>query len=800
MTPISRTSREFSLSFFLTKTGPGMGSPTQDRTVRRGPSRLSLPTGLLLFLAALTGVAHAQIKIPTGGIINTVVGNGTYGYSGDGGAATSAELRAPEGLAVDTAGNIYIADMYDNRIRKVTATTGIISTVAGNGYGACCTGGYSGDGGAATSAELYWPEGVAVDAAGNIYIADSFNNRIRKVTATTGIITTVAGDGTAGYNGDGIAATGAELYGPDGVAVDAVGNIYFADVGNNRIRKVTVSTGKISTVAGDGVAGYSGDGGAATSAELHNPLGVALDTVGNIYFADTFNYRLRKVTASTGIISTVAGDGTDGYSGDGGAATSAEISPFGVAVDTPGNIYIGDFDNERIRKVTASTGLISTVAGDGYEDHGRNGTYVGGYSGDGGLATSAELNLPSPITVDAAANIYIGDVDNNRVRAVGNPGLFGFINPKYVVVGVVYAPPGSSSSVTYTNTTSVGDTTTISSSFQSDVGYSVSEAIGIGIPAGGITKGGVNLTFTESTDYTQGSNSSKTVTISKASTIAYTTGGTPTFAPVNSDYDYIWLWLNPELLVSYTPASGSNPANLQLTGYAFDPTDPASGEPPPPPAPYISGPDIIEVQVGCLDGDFSCPSTLVITDGVVTSGALARSWAAGEYTWASGQGPGLTTADIANILTFDPLVPSNNYTLLNSFPSTTSDGRFTKEGYPPNPIQYPVGAATEMYNTVQTDTESVATGLSSMIKQAFGVSEQFGASFLGIFTSTTTMTESLTLTWNYTWLNTLTTTTTLTDALTVKSPPDPPPTYDGPVEFIAYQDNMFGTFAFVPVN
>ncbi len=759
-----------------------------------------------LFLAALfcfavvPGNAHAQIKIPAGGIINTVAGNGTYGYSGDGGVATSAELRDPEGLAVDIAGNIYIADLYNNRIRKVTATTGDISTVAGNGYGVCCTGGYSGDGGAATSAELYWPEGVAVDKASNIYIADTYNNRIRKVTAVTGIIVTVAGNGTAGYNGDGIAATSAEVNYPGALTVDTAGNIYIADTGNNRVRKVTVSTGKISTVAGDGTEGYSGDGGAATSAELYYPYGVAVDTAGNIYFADTRNYRIRKVTVSTGKISTVAGDGTSGYSGDGGAATSAEINPFGVAVDTPGNIYIGDADNERVRKVTASTGLISTVAGDGYEDHGRNGTYVGGYSGDGGLATSAELNLPSPVALDAAANIYIGDVDNNRVRAVGNPGLFGLINPKYVVVGVVYAPPGSSSSVTYTNTTSVGDTTTITSSFQSDVGYSVSEAIGIGIPAGGITNGGVNLTFTESTDYTQGSNASQTVTISKASTIAYTTGGTPTFAPVNSDYDYIWLWLNPELLVSYTPAAGSNPANLQLTGYAFDPTDPVSGEPPPPPAPYISGPDIVEVQVGCLDGDFSCPSTLVITDGVVTSGVLARSWAAGEYTWASGQGPGLTTADIAYILKFDPLVPSNDYTLLSSFPSTTSDGRFTKEPYPPNPIQYPVGAATEMYNTVQTDTESVATGLTTTIKQAFGVSEQFGTSFLDIFTSTTTMTESLTLTWNYTWLNTLTTTTTLTDALTVKSPPDPPPTYSGPVEFIAYQDNMFGTFAFVPVN
>jgi hypothetical protein len=374
----------------------------------------------------------------------------------------------------------------------------------------------------------------------------------------------------------------------------------------------------------------------------------------------------------------------------------------------------------------------------------------------------------------------------------------GFINPKYVVVGVTYAPPGTSSSVTYTNTTSVGNTVAINDSFSKDVGFSISVSNGAALPAGGILNGSVKLTYTESTDYTQASNSSTTTTISKASTIAYTTPGTPTFSPVTSDYDYIWLWINPEILATYTPPVGSNPAALQLTGYAFDPTDPASGEPPPS-GPYNSGPDIIEVQVGCLDGDFSCPSTLVITNGVVTSGTLARSWAANEYTWPAGEGPGLTTQDIANILTFDPLVPSNNYTLLNSLPSTTSDGRFSKEPYPPNPIEYPVGGATEMYNTVQTDTQSVATGLSHSVKQAFGASQEFGTGFGGFFSSTTTMTESLTLTWNYSWLDTLTTTTTMTDALAVKGPPDPPPSYSGPTQFIAYQDNLFGTFVFVPV-
>ena len=290
------------------------------------------------------------------GQINTVAGNGTPGYSGDGGAATSAELNAPHGVAVDSAGNLYIADLSNNCIRKVTATTGMITTVAGNG-----TAGYSGDGGAATSAELYNPFGVEVDSSGNIYIADIGNNRIRKVTATTGMITTFAGNGTAGYSGDGGAATGAGLHFPISVAVDASDNIYIADSYNQCIRKVTATTGIITTVAGNGTKGYSGDGGAATNAELNTPDGVAVDVSGNIYIADANNNRIRKVTASTGIITTVAGNGTRGYSGDGGAATSAELySPTAVAVDVDvsGNIYIADDANNRIRAV----GVAATMA------------------------------------------------------------------------------------------------------------------------------------------------------------------------------------------------------------------------------------------------------------------------------------------------------------------------------------------------------------------------------------------------------------------------------------------------------
>jgi len=303
------------------------------------------------------------------GAISTAAGNGTYGYSGDGGPATSAEEAEPSDVVFDTAGNVYIAEWANSRIREISASTGDINTVAGDG-----TPGYSGDGGPATSAELYNPGGIAMDSSGNIYIADTNNYRIRKVTASTGIITTVAGNGTYGYSGDGGPATSAELAYPEKVALDGSGNIYIADSYNERIRKVTASTGVITTVAGNGTAGYSGDGGPATSAELSSPAGVALDSSGNIYIADLSNSRIRKVTVSTGVITTVAGNGTAGYSGDGGPATSAEIFfPFSVATDSGGNFYIADFDNCRIRLVTVASGTISTAAGDGTCGYGGDG-------------------------------------------------------------------------------------------------------------------------------------------------------------------------------------------------------------------------------------------------------------------------------------------------------------------------------------------------------------------------------------------------------------------------------------------
>jgi sugar lactone lactonase YvrE len=308
------------------------------------------------FGLALESATSALAQVQLVPVITNVAGIGAPGYSGDNGPAINAALNEPFGAAVDASGNVYIADYGNNRIRMVSPS-GIITTVAGNG-----TSGYSGDSGSATNAELNEPYGVALDGFGNIYIADFGNGRIRKVN-TSGIITTVAGNGTYGYSGDNGPATNAQLQAPSGVALDASGNIYIADIGNDRIRKVNTS-GVITTVAGNGTYGYSGDNGSATNAELNEPLGMAVDASGNLYIADEANNRIRKVGPS-GIITTVAGYGPTGFSGDNGPATGAELwYPSGVALDASGNLYIADQNNDRIRKVNAS-GIITTIAGNG---------------------------------------------------------------------------------------------------------------------------------------------------------------------------------------------------------------------------------------------------------------------------------------------------------------------------------------------------------------------------------------------------------------------------------------------------
>ncbi|MFD5714573.1 RICIN domain-containing protein [Streptomyces pharetrae] len=338
--------------------------------------------------------------------ITTVAGTGDAGAQGDDGPAVAARLDRPYGLAMDSTGTLYFSDHNNHQVRKVT-TDGRIRTVAGTG-----TAGFGGDQGPALSAQLDGPREVAVDRAGNLYIADSENHRIRKVTAD-GQIGTVAGTGTAGFSGDDGPSVAAELNCPYGIAVDSTGNLYIADTDNHRIRQITPD-GKIRTVAGTGTPGFSGDGGAATAAQLNTPYGVAVDGAGNLYITDAENHRVRRV-AGDGTISTVAGTGTDGFSGDGGPATSAQLDfPLGVVAVTTGALYVSDHNNHRVRRV-AGDGTISTVAGTGTD----------GFSGDGGPATSAQLNYPFGLAVDCVGALYIADYVNNRIRKVAAAAMAG---------------------------------------------------------------------------------------------------------------------------------------------------------------------------------------------------------------------------------------------------------------------------------------------------------------------------------------------------------------------------------------
>jgi uncharacterized protein (TIGR03437 family) len=351
------------------------------------PSGVAVDSGGDVYIA---DYANRRLRVVDGEIIVTAAGGGSL--VGDKGLATNAQLSSPQGLAVDTTGDVYIADSGNSRIRKV-ANLGI-TTVAGTGID-----GFGGDGLSATLAQLYQPAGVALDANGNLYIADSGNNRVRVVSK--GIVTEFAGTGTPGFGGDNGPATSAQLKDPSGIAMDSLGNLYIADYSNNRVRKI--SNGTITTVAGNGTPGFTGDGGPATSAELAGPRAVAVDAAGNLYIADSLNHRVRLVSGGT--ITTVAGGGIFNWFGTYRTATTALLgTTTGVAVDSAGNLYLSDFDNDDVDLV--SGGLITIIAGIG----------TPGYSGDGGSSLAAQLENPTGLAVDASNNVYLADAGNQRVR------------------------------------------------------------------------------------------------------------------------------------------------------------------------------------------------------------------------------------------------------------------------------------------------------------------------------------------------------------------------------------------------
>jgi len=365
---------------------------------------LTMPTGLAWDAAGslyVTDGTDRVRKVSPSGIITTIAGTGVRGLSGDGGRATSARLAAPNGLAVDSSGRVYIADWGNGRIRRIN-TDGTITTIAGGG---------SGGDGPATATLLILPAGVSVDASSNVYIADEGNDSICKVSPA-GMLTTLAGSSrSAGFSGDGGPAAGAQLNGPLAVFADSAGNVWIADTGNRRVRQVTPA-GNISTIAGNGQFRYFGDGGPPSAAELNKPSAVALDGSGNLYIVDHDNFRIRRIDAK-GTITTIAGTGVYDYSGtgDGGPATAAKLgSVEGIAADRLGNVYFSQANV--IRRITPG-GIIATAAGNGTR----------GFGGDGGPATRAQLDIPHGLALDAAGNLYIADYFNNRVRKVDTSGI-----------------------------------------------------------------------------------------------------------------------------------------------------------------------------------------------------------------------------------------------------------------------------------------------------------------------------------------------------------------------------------------
>jgi hypothetical protein len=483
-----------------------------------------LSAATLIAIAACTASAQSSVQpekakaVPVTtpyGIVSTIAGDGWAGYYGDGGPAAKAELHNPNGIALDSEGNIYIADTENQVVRKIAASTGLISTYAGTAEG-----GYAGDKGPAIEALLYYPVAVAVDAAGNLYIADSGNNVIRRVDKT-GIITTFAGNGYGsgpergcGFSGDRGPADKAELCSPQGVAADGEDNVYISDSGNNVVRKVQGGTGVITTVAGGGPMNPGPAGSPATMVFLGEPVGIAVDGLGNLFIAEYAGCLVTKVNIKTGILTVAAGThpnqseyGYCEYSEPGKPAIESPLlEPTGVTVDEAGNLYIAEALNNLVDRVDAHTGILTAVAGDvviGLEGGQPYDYGVPGYSGDGGVATAAEFVEPWGVATDATGNVYIADLYNNAIRivtatsapatpapvlapAVSGQG-FGFYPSQEVMLSdpasdaaIYYALGGAlptTSSARYDGQLEIRKSTTITA-FATSAGFANSDAVG----------------------------------------------------------------------------------------------------------------------------------------------------------------------------------------------------------------------------------------------------------------------------------------------------------------------------------
>jgi sugar lactone lactonase YvrE len=361
------------------------------------PSALLAVCATSIALAVTSSVAGAAVT--SSSIVATVAGTGAAGFSGDRGAASSARLNQPRDTAIGPDGSVYVADTLNHRIRKISPS-GVITTVAGDGTTA-----FDGDNQAATKASLYWPHDVFVDATGLIYIADSNHHRIRRVDLN-GKIATVAGTGSVGSSGDGGPAVKARLKNPKSVVVHG-SSLYVAAL-DNKVRRIDLSTGVITTIAGTGTAGYAGDGGPAGAARLNAPQRLQVDSRGNVYVADSGNNAVRRIDAATGVISTVAGTGVQGYNGTTGAATTIQLNqPRGIALEGDGVLYVADTGNHRVRKVVLATGALTTVAGS-----------TRGYAGDGGPAGAARFNNPRGLTVAPDGGLLVADTFNSRLRRI----------------------------------------------------------------------------------------------------------------------------------------------------------------------------------------------------------------------------------------------------------------------------------------------------------------------------------------------------------------------------------------------